>query len=317
MYLIFILITVFKKIRFGWMFMELNGVEIEDTFAEAFPIKIGRILVTAATRKWVNIAAQEATGFGTSVIMCPAEAGIEKFVSPKETPDGRPGAYIQICTFGYKSLEEQLLERIGQCILTAPTTAVFNGLPDSEKQFDTGFKLKFFADGMESEDKIGSRKIYKIPLMEGDFITEHSIGGVEGIAGGNFFIMGDSQMSALIAAEAATEAIQELEGSITPFPGGIVSSGSKPGANKYKFLKATANEKFCPSIKDKVENSQVPNNVNAIYEIVINGLSEKDISNAISSGINAAITIPGVKKITAGNYGGNLGPYKFNLQDII
>jgi len=297
--------------------MEINGVEIEDTFAEAFPIKIGRVLITAVNEKWARVAAQEATGFGTSVIMCPAEGGIERVASPDETPDGRPGVYIQLCTFGYKSLEEQLLERLGQCVLTAPTTAMFNGLPDAEKQFDTGFKLKFFADGTESETEVDGRKAYKIPMMEGDFITEHSMGGVKGVAGGNFFILGDCQMSALNAAEAAVEAIEKVEGSITPFPGGIVASGSKPGANKYTFLKATANEKFCPSIRDQIEDTQIPEGVGAVYEIVINGISEEAISSAMSAGINAAVKVPGIKKISAGNYGGNLGPFKFNLHDLV
>ncbi|MCL7410344.1 MAG: formylmethanofuran--tetrahydromethanopterin N-formyltransferase [Methanosarcinaceae archaeon] len=297
--------------------MELNGVEIEDTYAEAFPIKVARVLITAATKHWAKVAALEATGFGTSVIMCPAEAGIEKFVSGSETPDGRPGVYIQICTFGYKKLEQQLLERVGQCILTAPTTAVFNGLPDAEQQFDTGFKLKFFADGTETETEVAGRKMYRIPMMEGDFLVEHSIGAVDGVAGGNFFMLADSQMSGLTAAEVAVAAIQELEGSITPFPGGIVASGSKPGANKYKFLKATANEKFCPSIKDQIEGTEIPADVNAVYEIVINGISVDAVGKATAAGIKAAVTIPGVKKITAGNYGGNLGPYKFNLHDLL
>ncbi|HJH30523.1 MAG TPA: formylmethanofuran--tetrahydromethanopterin N-formyltransferase [Methanosarcinaceae archaeon] len=297
--------------------MELNGVEIEDTYAEAFPIKVARVLITAATKHWAQVAAQEATGFGTSVIMCPAEAGIEKFVSGDETPDGRPGVYIQICTFGYKSLEQQLLERVGQCVLTAPTTAVFNGLPDAEKQFDTGFKLKFFADGTETETEIAGRKMHRIPMMEGDFLIENSIGAVDGVAGGNFFMLADSQMSGLTAAEVAVAAIQELEGSITPFPGGIVSSGSKPGANKYKFLKATANEKFCPSIKDQIEGTEIPADVNAVYELVINGISVDAVGKATAAGIKAAVTIPGVKSITAGNYGGTLGPHKFNLHDLL
>ncbi len=297
--------------------MELNGVEIEDTYAEAFPIKIARILITGATRKWALVAAQEATGFGTSVIGCPAEAGIEKVVSGNKTPDGRPGAYIQICTFGYKSLEEQLLKRLGQCILTAPTAAMWNGLPNAEKQFDMGFKLKFFADGFESEANIGGRKAYKIPLMQGDFIAEHNIGAQEGIAGGNFIILAENQMAALAAAESAVDAIAEIEGTITPFPGGIVGSGSKTGANKYKFLKATTNEKFCPSLKDKVEGSNVPADVNGIYEIVINGLDQKVISESMKAGIMAAVKIPGVKKISAGNYGGTLGPHKFGLKELI
>lgn len=297
--------------------MEINGVEIEDTFAEAFPIKIARILITGATKKWALTAAQEATGFGTSVIMCPAEAGIEKVVNGNETPDGRPGAYIQICTFGFKSLEEQLLKRLGQCVLTAPTAAMWNGLPDVEKQFDVGFKLKFFADGFESETSIGGRKAYRVPMMQGDFIAEHNIGAQDGIAGGNFIILAENQMAALAAAESAVDAIGELEGTITPFPGGIVGSGSKTGAINYKFLKATTNEKFCPSIKNKVEGSIVPADVNGIYEIVINGLDQKAIAASMTAGIKAAVKIPGVKRISAGNYGGSLGPHKFYLKDLI
>lgn len=296
--------------------MELNGVEIEDTFAEAFPIKMARVLITAATMRWATVAAQEATGFGTSVIGCPAEAGIEMYVDGSETPDGRPGVYIQIYTFGYKSLEGQLLERIGQCILTAPTTAVFNGLTDAEKQFDTGNKLRYFADGTESQTEIDGRKMHVIPMMEGDFLVEDSIGAVEAIAGGNFFIFADSQMNALTAAENAVDSIQAVEGVVTPFPGGIVASGSKAGANKYKFLKATANEKFCPSIKDQVEGSEIPADVNCVYEIVINGVDADAINEAMAAGIEAAVASPGVKKITAGNYGGNLGPHKFNLHDL-
>ena len=296
--------------------MELNGVEIEDTFAEAFPIKMARVLITAATMRWATVAAQEATGFGTSVIGCPAEAGIEMFVDGSETPDGRPGVYIQIYTFGYKSLEEQLLERIGQCVLTAPTTAVFNGFPDAEKQFDTGNKLRYFADGTESQTEVDGRKMHVIPMMEGDFLVEDSLGAIEAIAGGNFFIFADSQMNALTAAENAVDSIQAVEGVVTPFPGGIVASGSKAGANKYKFLKATANEKFCPSIKDQVEGSEIPADVNCVYEIVINGVDADAINEAMAAGIEAAVTVPGVKKITAGNYGGNLGPHKFNLHDL-
>jgi len=294
----------------------INGVEIEDTFAEAFPIKIARVLITGATRKWALIAAREATGFGTSVIMCPAEAGVEKVVSGNETPDGRPGVYVQICTFSFKELEEQLLKRMGQCVLTAPTAAMWNGLPDAEKQFDTGFKLKFFGDGFESETSVAGRKVYKIPMMQGEFLAEHSIGAVDGIAGGNFFILAENQMAALAAAENAVNAIAQVEGSITPFPGGVVASGSKVGSINYKFMKATTNERFCPTLKDKVKDSLIPSDVKAVYEIVINGLSEDDIKKSMKAGIEAAVKIPGVKKISAGNYGGNLGKYKFYLNEL-
>ncbi|ATZ60855.2 MAG: formylmethanofuran--tetrahydromethanopterin N-formyltransferase [Methanosarcinales archaeon Met12] len=296
--------------------MRINGVEIEDTFAEAFGIKMARVLITGATPHWARVAAQEATGFGTSIIMCPAEAGIEREVGGDETPDGRPGAYIMICHMSGKELENQLLARIGQCVLTAPTAAAFNGLLDAEIQYDTGFKLKFFADGYEKEDTIGGRRVYRIPMMQGEFIVEHSMGAVSGVAGGNFFILAKNQMAALMAAETAVSAISRLEGSITPFPGGIVASGSKVGANKYKFMKATTNEKFCPSLRDEVE-TMVPPDVEAIYEIVINGICPDAVEKAMRYGIMATTKIPGVVKITAGNYGGKLGKYKMHLKEIL
>jgi len=296
--------------------MELNGVEIEDTYAEAFGIKVARVLITGATEHWAMVAATEATGFGTSVILYPAEAGIECVVDGSETPDGRPGVYIQICTFGYKALEDQVLRRISQCVLTAPTTAVWNGLPDAEKQFDTGFKLKFFADGYESELEVGGRKAYAIPMMEGDFIIEHGIGAVDGVAGGNFFILADTQANGLEAAKDAVAAVLKCKGSITPFPGGIVASGSKPGADTYTFMTATTNQRFAPTLKDKVGDTSIPADVNAVYELVINGVDLEAVTAATKAGIEAAVKVPGVKKITAGNYGGSLGAFKVNLGDL-
>ncbi len=296
--------------------MKVNGVEVEETFAEAFDIKIARVLITGYDYYWAWVAANEATGFGTSVIMCPAEAGIEIKAKPSETPDGRPGYYIQICHMSKKGLEEQLLARLGQCVLTAPTAAAFNGLPDAENKFDTGFKLRFFGDGYEREIEVGGRKCWAVPMMEGDFIIENDIGYTNGIAGGNFFILAETQPSALAAAKAAVDAISDVEGVITPFPGGIVASGSKVGANKYKFLKASTNEKFAPSIRDKVEGTNIPEGVKAVYEIVINGLTEEAIKEAMKVGILAATKIPGVVKITAGNYGGKLGKHIINLNEL-
>ena len=296
--------------------MEINNVPIDDTFAEAFPIKVARALITGATSHWAEVAALESTGFGTSVIMCPAEAGIERYVSARETPDGRPGVYVQFCTFGYKALEGQLLARLGQCVLTAPTTSVFNGLPNAEKQFDVGFKLRFFGDGYEREADVGGLKCYAVPMMQGEFTIEHSIGGVEGVAGGNFFIFGENQMAALAAAENAVAAIKEVEGSITPFPGGVVASGSKVGAQKYSFMKASTNEKYCPTLAGSVEGTCIPEGCTSLYEIVINGTSLEAVKESIKVGIEAAVHIPGILKIGAGNYGGKLGKYQINLHEL-
>ncbi len=298
--------------------MELEGVEIEDTFAEAFPIKVARVLITAVNERWAMEAAKETTGFGTSVIMCPAEAGVDVTVPPEETPDGRPGVYIMICTFGYKALDEQLLARIGQCVLTCPTTAVFNGLKpeETEKEFNTGFKLKFFGDGFESEEELDGRAVARIPIMGGEFVVEKNLGAKEGVAGGNIFILAKDQMSALKAAEEAVSAIRHVEGTITPFTGGVVASGSKPGSLKYKFMHATINEKFCPTLKDKVE-SELPAEVNGVFEVVINGVSEEAVKEAMRAGIKAAVEVPGVVKITAGNFEGKLGKYQFKLKDVL
>ncbi|BAM70398.1 tetrahydromethanopterin formyltransferase [Methanothermobacter sp. CaT2] len=296
--------------------MEINGVEIEDTFAEAFGIKVSRVLVTAATKKLAKIAATEATGYGTSVIGCPAEAGIDCYVPPEETPDGRPGYIIMICNPSKKSLDHELLERIGMGILTAPTTAVFDALDDEDEKLNIGFKLKFFGDGYEKELEIDGRKIHSIPIMSGDFLIESEFGIKDGVAGGNFFIMGDSQSSALLAAQAAVDAIAAVEGTVTPFPGGVVASGSKVGSNKYKFLNASTNEKMCVTLKDEVEDTQIPENVNGVYEIVIDGVDEEAVREAMKEGIKAACTVPGIIKISAGNYGGNLGAYKIKLHDL-
>jgi len=297
--------------------MEFEGVEIEDTFAEAFPIKVARVLITAVNEKWAMTAAKEMTGFGTSVIMCPAEAGIDRIASSDETPDGRPGVYAMICTFGYKALDAQLLARIGQCVLTSPTAAVFNALENGEKEFNIGFKLKFFGDGFETEEELNGREVARVPIMGGEFVIEKNLSAKAGVAGGNLFILAKDQMAALTAVEAAVEAIMQVEGTITPFTGGVVASGSKPSSSKYKFMHATINEKYCPTLKDKIEDSELPADVNGVFEIVINGVSEEAVKEATKIGIEAAVKVPGVVKITAGNFGGTLGQYKIQLKEVL
>ena len=296
--------------------MEINGVEIEDNFAEAFGIKVSRILITAATKKLALVAATEATGYGTSVIGCPAEAGIDGYVPPQETPDGRPGYIIMICNMNKDKLDHELLERVGMCILTAATTAVFDWMEESDEKLKTGQKLKFFGDGYEQTLDIQGRKIHSIPLMSGNFLVEAELGIRAGVAGGNFFILADNQPAGLLAADAAVDAIEAVAGAITPFPGGIVASGSKVGSSKYKFLGASTNEKMCVTLKDEVEGCQIPENVNGVYEIVIDGLDEEAVKAAMKAGIEAAVKISGVIQISAGNFGGNLGKYQIKLHEL-
>jgi formylmethanofuran--tetrahydromethanopterin N-formyltransferase len=296
--------------------MEINGVEIEDNFAEAFGIKVSRILITAATKKLALIAATEATGYGTSVIGCPAEAGIDGYVPPQKTPDGRPGYVIMICNMNKDKLDHELLERVGMCILTAATTAVFDWMDEPDEKLKTGQKLKFFGDGYEQTLDIQGRKVHSIPLMSGDFLVEAELGIRAGVAGGNFFILAENQPAGLLAADAAVDAIEAVPGAITPFPGGIVASGSKVGSTKYKFLGASTNEKMCVTLKDEVEGCQIPENVNGVYEIVIDGLDEEAVKAAMKAGIEAAVKISGVIQISAGNFGGNLGKYQIKLHEL-
>ncbi|MFZ1898046.1 formylmethanofuran--tetrahydromethanopterin N-formyltransferase [Methanoregula sp.] len=294
--------------------MEINGVTIDSTYAEAFPTWVCRVIITAVTKDWALAAATEATGFATSAIGCPCEAGIESVLSGSETPDGRPGVAILICA-SKKKLKEQVVERLAECVLTAPTTAVFNGITDAEEKIPV--KLHFFGDGYEYQKEVGGRKCWVIPIMNGEYVGEEEFGIVKGVAGGNFFIMGENQMAALVGAKAASDAIAGVKGVITSFPGGVVASGSKVGSLKYKFMVATTNEKYCPTLREKVADSKVPAGIKAVYEIVIDGVDEKSVAAAMGAGIRAAVKVPGVKFISAGNFGGSLGPFKLELEKVL
>jgi formylmethanofuran--tetrahydromethanopterin N-formyltransferase len=289
----------------------INGVEIEDTFAEAFGMWAARVIVTAVNRKWAQEAAVQMTGFATSVIACGCEAGIEGEVD--QTPDGRPGLSVLLFSMGKDTLARQLINRIGQCVLTCPTTACFSGLR-SEETVSVGGQLRFFGDGFQSSKVIGGHRYWRIPVMEGEFLVEDRFGVQRAIGGGNFLILGKAQSMALQAAELAVESMRRVPGVITPFPGGIVRSGSKVGS-KYKFLKASTNHAYCPSLRGIVQSALVED-VNSVLEIVMDGLSTSSIEQATRAGILAAC-IPGIRRISAGNYGGNLGRYKFYLRKIL
>jgi len=294
--------------------MKLNGVYVEDTFAELFPMQYSRLLITAATERQALVSAEEATGFGTSIIMAPGEAGVEKTVPGTETPDGRPGAVIQVFHTDDDGLGQALLGRIGQCVLTAPTTALFD-LGDGD-DFPLGKQSAFFGDGHQEKQDMYGRDMWVVPRMDGDFLVEDSVAIEEGVAGGNFFVLGETQGSALQGAEAAVDAIDEVDGVITSFPGGICSSGSKPGSQQYDFMKATTNEAYAPTLKGDVETT-LPDSVDAVYEIVMNGTNLEALEEATARGIEAATTVKGVVGIDAGNYGGNIGPYKIELQEVV
>jgi formylmethanofuran--tetrahydromethanopterin N-formyltransferase len=294
-----------------------NVCTIVNTFAEMFPLWAGRVLITADNEKWALTAAEVTTGFATSVIMSPAEAGVEAIVPANKTPDNRIGALVQIYNRNRFELKNQMILRIGQCIMTCPTTAAFDAIPNAKRKMKVGRSLRLFGDGFQRKGLVGNRKVWKIPVMEGDFIVEDSFGTTEAIAGGNFLILAKDKDSGLRAAEEAFKAIKaKADDVILPFPGGICRSGSKAGSLKYK-LKASTNHPFCPGLKTLVPDSQVPENVNCVYEIVINGLSLEAIKKAMSAGVKAAASVAGVVRISAGNYGGKLGPYRAFLREVL
>ncbi len=315
--------------------MRINGVDIEDTFAEAFPMTAARLLITAESLAWARVAATEATGYAASVIGCDAEAGIERELPPAETPDGRPGISILLFAFSRDALQKAAVNRVGQCILTCATTACYNGLPlIPDKNLKIGGNLRFFGDGWQTSKLVSGgvvsgavrtthhspltthqlRRFWRIPVMDGEFLCEDLFGTTKGVAGGNLLILGDSQMAALTAAEAAVAAMRQVPDVILPFPGGIVRSGSKVGS-RYKKLRASSNDAYCPTLRGVVKTA-LPPGVNAVYEIVIDGLTLEAVEAATRAGVLAACR-PGVLRISAGNYGGNLGPFHIRLHKVM
>ena len=310
-----------EKDPFGPCFIVSSPIghilKISDTFAEMFPMWVGRVLITADTEKWALTAANIATGLATSVIMSPAEAGIETTIASDKTPDNRPGVLIQIYNRNRFELMGQMILRIGQCVMTCPTTAAFDALPEAKRKIKVGRSIRLFGDGFQRKRLVGERKVWKIPVMEGDFIVEDKFGAAEAIAGGNFLILAKDEVSGLQAAEEAVEAIKKTGTEIIlPFPGGICRSGSKAGSLKYK-LKASTNHPFCPKLRTLVTDTQVPEGVECVYEIVINGLTLEAVKKAMNAGVRAAANVQGVVEISAGNYGGKLGPYKAFLKEAL
>lgn len=293
------------------MALYINGVEIEDTFAEAFKMWGTRVIITAHNLYWAQQAALKTTGFATSVIGCKCEAGIEGEVTG--TPDGRPGISVLLFTPSKDDLGKRLLERIGQTVLTCPTTACFNGL-EAPDQVSVGRQLRYFGDGYQVSKIWNNRRFWRIPVMEGEFLVEDKFGIQRSVGGGNFLILGESLDATLQAAERAVEAIQQVQGVILPFPGGVVRSGSKPGS-RYRFLSASTNDAFCPTLRGVVP-SALPEGVNCVLEIVIDGLTLPEVEEAMRVGIRAACQ-PGIRQISAGNYGGRLGQFNIHLHKIL
>lgn len=294
--------------------MQVAGVPIDDTFAEAFPMTACRVIVTAAAVEWLDVVGQMVTGYATSVIGCDAEAAVERRLTEAETPDGRQGLSILFFAFSRDSLQKAVVNRLGQCVMTCPTTASFNGMPIGEKTINIGGTLRYFGDGWQSSKKLLDRRYWRIPVMDGEYVCEETFGTMKGVAGGNFIVFARTQAVALTAMRQAITAIRSVPEVICPFPGGLVRSGSKVGS-RYKTLRASTNQAYCPTLRGRVR-SQLPVDASAAYEVVIDGLSLTAVEQATAAGIRAAAAA-GVLAITAGNYGGNLGPYHLKLHDLL
>ena len=295
--------------------MNIRGVLIEETFAEAFTMRVARIVITARNERWAREAALKLTGFATSVIGCKVEAGIERLLAAAETPDGRAGVSILLMTMSKDDMAKRLIERIGQTVLTCPTTACFDGLPQAPDRVGVGSALRFFGDGFQASKVIGGERFWRIPVMEGEFLVQEKFGMQKGVGGGNFLILARSADTALEAAEAAADAMSNRAGVILPFPGGVVRSGSKVGSRRIKTMIASTNDAYCPTLRAITETA-LPEGVNSVLEIVVNGIDPESVSGAMRAGIGAACR-EGVVTISAGNYGGKLGPHHFHLRRIM
>jgi len=292
----------------------LGGAHVTDSFAEAFPMRFARLVITAATDAWALEAARSMTGFATSVIGCKCEAAIERGIAASDTPDGRPGAAVLLFAMDREGVGKRVLERVGQSVMTCPTTACFDGLPGAEKTVPLGGSLRYFGDGFQASKVIAGQRFWRIPVMEGEFLVSESVGVGTGVGGGNIVIGAGDDAAALAAAEAAAVAMRG-DGIALPFPGGIVRSGSKVGSLKSKSLPASTNHQMAPTLRVQVDDTLVPDDVDAIFEIVIDGVTEDAVREAMRRGLHAA-AVAGATHITAANFGGKLGQFHFPLSEL-
>jgi formylmethanofuran--tetrahydromethanopterin N-formyltransferase len=294
--------------------VQIGNTEIVDTFAEAFRMRYVRLVVTAHDSHWLDATLREFTGYASSVISCDAEIGVERMLDAEETPDRRPGASVLVFGFSKELLAESVPNRTGQCVMTCPSTAVYDGLVEEAERIPLGKHIRYFGDGFQKSKKLDSRRYWRIPVMDGEFLVEDRVGVAKGIGGGNIVIQANSRDAVLAAARRGTEAIDAVDGVIMPFPGGVARSGSKVGSI-YKGLKASTADAFCPTLRGRVE-TQLHDDTHFALEIVIDGVSEEVVASAMASGIRAAVG-EGVTAISAGNYGGKLGKFHFHLHKLL
>ncbi|MCC7361545.1 MAG: formylmethanofuran--tetrahydromethanopterin N-formyltransferase [Anaerolineales bacterium] len=292
-----------------------NGTRVDDTFAEAFGMWGARAIITAETAEWASAAAQTVTGFATSIIGCRVEAGVEADLAATATPDGRPGVSVLFFTVRQEDLRDRLVERIGQCVLTTATTACYDGLPDASERLNIGGPLRYFGDGYQISKQLAGRRYWRIPVMEGEFVVEEHFGAQRAVGGGNLLLMAGDAATTRRAAEAAVAAMRTVPKVITSFTRGIVRSGSQVGS-RYRFLRASTNSAFCPTLRGVAPNSQVPEGVGSVLEIVLDGLDLAAVTEGMRRGLRAAAA-NGATHISAGNYGGRLGQFQVRLHSLL
>jgi formylmethanofuran--tetrahydromethanopterin N-formyltransferase len=298
--------------------LTVNGIRVDDTFAEAFGMRATALTITAHSAAWAHQAAVTMTGFATSVIGCGCEAGIDRSLNPDETPDGRPGVRVLLFAVSTSELQKQLQNRVGQCVLTSPGSACYAGL-EADEELKLGNALRFFGDGWQVSKRLGDKRYWRIPVMDGEFVCSATTGlSKTAVGGGNIIVMGASAVTTLAATERAVEAIAAVPDVILPFPGGIARSGSKVGS-KYKGVVASTNDAYCPTLKGS-GRSALDSDIASVLEIVIDGLSSTAVSEAMRAGVRAILMLGperGALRIGAGNYGGKLGPHHYHLKDLL
>jgi len=298
--------------------LTVKGVRIDDTFAEAFGMRATAVVITADSARWARQAALTMTGFATSVIGCGCEAGIDRALLPKDTPDGRPGVRVLLFAVSTTELQKQLQARVAQCVLTSPGSACYAGI-EGEEALRLGNALRYFGDGWQIAKRLGPKRYWRLPVMDGEFVCEATTGLTkQAVGGGNLLIMGRTASTTLAAAEAAAAAIAAVPDVIAPFPGGIVRSGSKVGS-KYKGVVASTNDAYCPTLRGAVKTA-LDDDVGAVLEIVIDGLTSAAVAAAMRAGLAAIVRLGpkrGAVRVGAGNYGGKLGPHHYHLRDLL
>ena len=298
--------------------LTVRGVRIDDTFAEAFGMRATAVVITADNLHWARQAAVSMTGFATSVIGCGCEAGIDCELTGKQTPDGRPGVRVLLFAVSTAELQKQLQTRVAQCLLTSPGSACYAGI-DGGETLRLGNALRYFGDGWQISKRFGAKHFWRIPVMDGEFVCEATTGlSKQAVGGGNLLILGRTTDTTRAAAEAAVAAIRKVPDVIAPFPGGVVRSGSKVGS-KYKGVPATTNEVYCPTLRGAVHSALDPD-TKSVLEIVVDGLTSTAVASAMRAGISAIVKLGskrGATRISAGNYGGKLGPHHYHLRELL